>query len=793
MSRRLVSTPAGWAAVAVCSVLAGATALSAALQAPLGAALLPAVGAVLPAVLARRRGGRWTLIALLAGVVALGLARGAATSHASTLAQLQRSGTTVLTGAVREGTGSRRSAAQVVVDVDSVESADGRTEVHGGVLATLRNPPPLLPGDRVELDATGLRPLRGGGAEAALVRDGVDAVAQSGTATLLAEGGPSPARWLAQIRSGLAGAVDTALPEPAASLVASLTFAIPRPLPADLTAALRDSGLAHLLATSGLKVVLVAGLVGSLLGALATPPRLRLLLTAAAVGGYILLCGASPAAVRSAAMAATGWALYGSGRSADSLPLLAGVAAAMLLVSPDLARDVGFQLSFLGTLGILLFASPIAERLRGPRLLREPFAVTVAASLMTVPVMASTFGVVSLAGPLANALAVPLLAPLMLFGGLGAALAMAAPGLGLIPLQAAGALASVIAGIASWTAALPFAAIHVSAWSAVATLTEVVAVAAGGLAWRVGRHAPRRAAAPRGSVVASPSPRQGVVTAQRASALPRPLLTAARPRLSRPAAAAASVVAALLAGSLLVVLANRPDGRLHVDVLNVGAARAALVRTASGDRALIDAGPDPQTLLSALGPDLPPLTRGLGMLVLTAGDRPGAGGLSGLTARYHVDRAVALDGLPAAARTALSALADAGTAVTTVATDTAWTWGGAIWRLMPSPGAAHPEAALHVEDPTGSALLVGSLDTGAQDELAGREAGSLAADLLVAPPGGAVVPSLLAAVHSRGIAVPSVRGARTPSTTLVAGPGVRRTGDSGTLTYAGGDGGLTAT
>src|SRR5581483_4231430 len=152
---------------------------------------------------------------------------------------------------------------------------------------------------------------------------------------------------------------------------------------------------------------------------------------------------------------------------------------------------------------------------------------------------------------------------------------------------------------------------------------------------------------------------------------------------------------------------------------NVGAARAALVRTASGDRALIDAGPDPQTLLSALGPDLPPLTRGLGMLVLTAGDRPGAGGLSGLTARYHVD--------PAVARTALSALADAGTAVTMVATDTAWTWGGAIWRLMPSPGAAHPEAALHVEDPTGSALLVGSLDTGAQDELAGREAGSLAA------------------------------------------------------------------
>jgi hypothetical protein len=128
-----------------------------------------------------------------------------------------------------------------------------------------------------------------------------------------------------------------------------------------------------------------------------------------------------------------------------------------------------------------------------------------------------------------------------------------------------------------------------------------------------------------------------------------------------------------------------------------------------------------------------------------------------------------------------------------VSSDAAWTWGGATWRLLPSPGAAHPEAALHVEDPTGSALLVGSLDTAAQEELAGLAGSSLAADLVVAPPGGALVPSLLTAAHPRGIAVPSVRGARAASTTLVAGPAVRRTGDSGTLTYAGGDGGLTPT
>jgi ComEC/Rec2-related protein len=785
VSRRLVSTPAGWAAAAACTALAASVSLAAAIRPLLAWALLPAAASALAVVIARTRGGRWGLAALLLAAAGAGMLRGALLPAGDPLAHLQRSGTTVLTGTVREGTGSRRAAAQVVVDVDGVESAEGRLDTRGGVLATLRTSSSVLPGDRVEVDATGLRAVRGSGAELALSRDGIDAVAQSATLTLLSEGGPSLPRLLAQGRGALASAIDAALPEPAASLVTTLTFAIPRPLPPTLSAALRDSGLAHLLATSGLKVVLVAGMAGALLAALATPPRARLLLSAAAVGGYILLCGASPAALRSAAMAATGWALYGTGRSADPLPLLTAVAAAMLMVAPDLARDVGFQLSFLGTLGILLFAAPIAARLPGPRLLREPFAVTLAASVVTLPVMASTFGVVSFAGPLANALAVPLLAPLLVCGGLGAALSLLWPAAGLLPLQLAGALASMIGAIATWSAGLPFAALHVAGWPPLATATELVAVAAAVLTWRVARR--RRAAGHHllDTAVAAATDRP----------LARPHLPAARRphRLSRPAAVALSAAAALLAGSLLLVVANRPDGRLHLSVLDVGAARAVLVRTAAGDHALVDTGADPQSLLDALGPALSPLTRSLGLLVLTGGDRAGTGGLSGLAARYQVDRAVAPDGLPAAARTALSTLADRGTAVTITAAATAWTWGGATWQLLPLPGAAHAVAALLVEDPTGSALLAGALDTAAQDELAGIEAQTLRADLLVAPPGGALVPALVAAVHPQSIAVPTARGARTTTTTLVAGPGVRRTGDAGTLTYAGGDGGLTST
>jgi competence protein ComEC len=257
-------------------------------------------------------------------------------------------------------------------------------------------------------------------------------------------------------------------------------------------------------------------------------------------------------------------------------------------------------------------------------------------------------------------------------------------------------------------------------------------------------------------------------------------------------AVAASCLAATLAGSAVVVAATRPDGRLHLAVLDVGGGRAVAIRTATGDVALIDTGTDAQRLLQALGPALPPLTRSIGMLILTGGDRLGAGGLTGLVDRYQVDTALAPEGLPAGARSALATLADRGTRLATVPLNAAWSWGGATWNLLSAPGAAQPAAALRIADAGGSALLVGNLDATAQEELAGVDAAGLAADLLVAPPSGAVAPALLAAVHPRSIAVPTAHGARTATATLVAGPGVRRTGEAGTLTYTGGDGGLVA-
>lgn len=165
-------------------------------------------------------------------------------------------------------------------------------------------------------------------------------------------------------------------------------------------------------------------------------------------------------------------------RRTDPVPMLALVAALMLGISPQLVGDPGFQLSFLGTAGILLVATPMAARIPGPRLLVEPFAVTIAAQLATFPVMAGTFGVISVAGPVANAIVLPLLPVMIVTGATGAILGTLNPALGWGLLQLTGIGTSIVTTVARLVTALPGAAIQVGNWPAPWSIAEAAGVVA---------------------------------------------------------------------------------------------------------------------------------------------------------------------------------------------------------------------------------------------------------------------------------------------------------------------------
>ena len=707
------------------------------------------------------------LVAAVLVAVALGTIRAVAALPAPGVARVDghlgiRPVTVV--GTVRQ---TDRGGYDVVVDVTRVSDSEQETTVSGGVLATGANLPPVAPGDRVEVDASGLRApgMRiGAESQAVLEREGVQAIATAAQMSVLAPGPLSLPRAIAWVQQRLVDGVRQVTPEPAGALILGIAFGIRQSLAADVRAPLQDAGLIHIVVVSGLKVVMVIGMVAAVARLREWSRRRTLLAALPVVGAYVLLSGSGPAALRSALMAGAAMSAGVAGRRTDPLPMLALVAACMLGVDPALAQDVGFQLSFLGTAGILLLAAPIAARVPGPRIVVEPFAVTIAAQIATVPVMAQSFGVVALGGPIANAIVLPLLPAMIVVGGGGALLSALAPALGWLPLHMAALGASVSVVVARAIAAIPGAAVHVGSWPASWTVAEIAGLLAAGAAAlavmrrsRGGTHARR---------LRSPTVQSGGATLA--------------------AAAVTGVAAAVLA----LLIAGRPDGRMHVTLLDTGSAPAVLVHAGDGGTALIDGGADPSLLVQALGRVLPPAAHRIDVVVLTGGERAAAAGLTGLPGHYDVGTVIDPGSLTPGGNAVLNDLQQAGADIVEPGGRT-WSWGGARWRCLDFEAQATGRSmcAITVADATGRVLVLGDAGTADQGELSAVYGLALRADLVITQPGGALSPLLLNTAQPREVAVPLAKGARVA--TAVPGLASSRTGLDGDLTFDGGPNGLT--
>lgn len=182
-----------------------------------------------------------------------------------------------------------------------------------------------------------------------------------------------------------------------------------------------ETGASHLLALSGLHLGILFALYRFFV--LRRIARRRLyavaaLLGVAALWGFAFVAGLPVSLVRAAVMFSL-WQLAAC-LNADRFPVnnLALAAWAILLCSPAALFDVGFQLSCLSVLSILLF-NPLFPRPKGimsRRPLRfgcELLSVSLSAQIGTLPVVAYVFHELPVYGLLANLLVVPLSYPLL--------------------------------------------------------------------------------------------------------------------------------------------------------------------------------------------------------------------------------------------------------------------------------------------------------------------------------------------------------------------------------------------
>ncbi len=452
-------------------------------------------------------------------------------------------------------------------------------------------------GDRVVLTGRLKTPPAGGvfSYRAYLARRGVFVVVKASKVGVLSRGGSPLLRAIYSLRERAHIIALKIWPGASGALLSGILLGLDEGIPKSIYDAFRRTGTAHIIAISGFNITILAGLFTGLFGRLWGEMK-GTALAVLAIAGYTIFVGADAAVVRAAIMGFIGMLALQTGRKQHAYTSLAFAAAFMALLNPYVLWDIGFQLSFAATLGLVRFGDvfergtkqalgrffrPDAVRTLS-RPLNEFFLLTLAAQLATFPVSAYHFGQVSLIALLANPAILPVQAPLMVGGGV--ALLM-----GLLWLPAGRALGLLVWPLAEYTIRTVklFAAMPVTSAS-VFSLSLPMILAYYALLFGLPYFWQKRAALHLPSVAVS---KTFVLLG----------LAAAAVVVWKPAFAAY-------------------DRRLRVGILPVGNGEAVLIRTPAGRWALLDGGENARALLAGLAEHFLPWANKVDWLVVGSTD-----------------------------------------------------------------------------------------------------------------------------------------------------------------------------
>lgn len=420
--------------------------------------------------------------------------------------------------------------------------------------------------------------------------------------------------------------INRMLAEPYASLLNGILLGIETGIPDGLYEAFNLTGTSHIIVISGSNISLIAGifmLLGQrLIGKRYAPP-----LAIIGVIVYTLLVGADAAVSRAAVMGIVWVLAIWVGRPGLAINSLIFSGLVLSLINPLILWDVGFQLSFVATLGLIVLVPPLERLTFGllrrrlntehvgltMALLNELLIITLAAQIITGPLIVYHFGRFSLVSLLSNLLILPVQPPIMIVGGLATLVGMVWLSLGQLLSWLVWLPLAWSVWIVEQTAQLPFASLDLGTFPFWLLVLLYAAIAAG--VWAT--HQPGEA-------------------------------DEARPRFQLPAIGSLQTrlwLGGLGTATLLAWLAvlTLPDGRLHVAFLDVGQGDAILITLPEGDQILIDGGPSPTDLNWRLGQEMPFWDRTLELVINTHPDADHLGGLVSILDRYTIERALVAD------------------------------------------------------------------------------------------------------------------------------------------------------
>ncbi|HJR79002.1 MAG TPA: ComEC/Rec2 family competence protein [Anaerolineales bacterium] len=525
----------------------------------------------------------------------------------------------LITGTIAEPPDYRDNYTNLRVDVEKVDTGDRDLPVHGLILVRASNNQVFHYGDRLRLRGTLQTPPEN---EDFSYRDylaaqHIHSYMSSAEVTVLPGGGGNPvSAALYAVKDRSLENIYRMFPDPESSLLAGILLGVDTGLTEELQQAFKNTGTAHIIAISGFNMSIIAAMFVTFFSRFLGPRR-GAALAVLGIILYTVLVGGGAAVVRAAIMGSLALFARQVGRRQFALNTLLAVALLMTLWNPLYVWDVGFQLSFFATLGLILYAEPFsqfANRIitryfpvstaeRFAELFSEFVLLTLAAQLTTIPIMAYHFQRISLVSFLANPFILPVQPAVMILGGLAVLLSLVWFPLGQVAAWVAWPFVVYTIRMVELFDRVPHGTLflgELSIWFVIAFYAVLFAVTFG-----------------RDRI------KEGLESLNR-----------------RQARIPIGIVLVVLALATLLVwraAAAVPDRLLHITFLDVGSAEAVLIKTPSGRHVLVNGGPSVTTLSDELGRRLPSFNRKLDWLVVAATEEEDVAALPRVIERYLPD------------------------------------------------------------------------------------------------------------------------------------------------------------
>lgn len=523
----------------------------------------------------------------------------------------------LITGYIEDAPDYRDTYTNLTLNVEAVDSGDGDLHVSGHLLVRVDPNETYEYGERLRLRGKLKTPPENEefSYRDYLARQGIHSYMTTAEVTRLpGEDGNPIYRLIFGFKEHLVANTYKIFPDPEASLLSGILFGVDTGLPKKLQDAFKTTGTAHIIAISGFNIAIIAGLFFRFFKWTLKNERLGAIFAVIFVFLYAFLVGGDPAVMRAAIMGSLSLFAKQVGRRNAGFNTLAVVAAIMALWNPLTLWDVGFQLSFFATMGLILYAEPLSnitirffekitkqEANAVANIINDNFMLTLAAQIMTIPLMLYYFHRFSWISFIANPFILPVQPAVMILSGLAVFVSLILQPIGQLLAWVAWPFAGYTIRMVEFFAKTPNGVIvfgDVPLWFIYMTYTSLLLVT---FNW------------------------------------------SAIQNWFKSAASSLRAIALTLAFSIAFICmitfwsasAKSGDGQFHIIFLEVGSADAILIQTPQGRNILINGGASTSELSDELGRRLPFFTRKLDWLIIASTDEDQLAALPRVVERYE--------------------------------------------------------------------------------------------------------------------------------------------------------------